>query len=236
MQGGCGFGRVLLVPDPRWSPSPPREAAADAPATETSHGLFPHRYGACVTSTLRAAILLAVPAILALGACAGPAGAGDPAQPTAIATWSEPAGIAPELVYVTGIEGFELAPQSVGVMGDNGMSAIYVRAGGGGGTVMLTTSRDTAPNVVPCAKLPDSPEPEPVLRCAVERGHVHVTLEGVDVEAATMRAAAEGVRAPSADELGPLFADVPTAQTPVERGDLPPKGDGAPLDQPGAGG
>ena len=196
-----------------------------------------HRYGACVTSTRRAAILLVVPAILTLGACAGGAGAGDPAQPTAIATWSEPAGIAPELVYVTGIEGFELATQSVGVMGDDGMSAIYVRSGGAAvGTVMLATSRGPDPDVVPCSTLPDSAEPEPALRCAVERGAIHVALDGVDVAAATMRAAAEAVRAPRTDELDHLFADAPKAQTPVTRGDLPPNGDGAPLDPPGAGG
>jgi len=119
------------------------------------------------------------------------------------------------------------------------MSAVYVRSGGGAvDTVALTTSRNPAPNLVPCAKLPDSSEPKPVLRCAVERGDVHVALDGVNVEAATMRAAAEGVRVPRADELGHLFTDVPIAQTPVRRGDLPPDGDGdgAPLDPPGAGG
>jgi hypothetical protein len=190
-----------------------------------------------VARARRVAIVLAVPAILALGACAGCGGAGDPAQPTAIATWSEPAGIAPELVYVTDVEGFELATQSVGVVGGDGMSASYVRSGGRAvGTVMLTTSRDLAPNVVPCAELPDSSEPEPVLRCAVERGDVHVALDGVDVEAATLRAAAEAVRVPSVDELGQLFADVPIAGTPVERGDLPPNGDGAPINTPGPGG
>ncbi len=205
-------------------------------------GLVPHLYRSSVTRPRRAVVVLLVPAVLALGACAGPAGAEevtttDPAQPTAIATWSEPAGIAPELVYVTGVEGFELATQSVGVMGDDGMSAIYVRSGGGAvGTVMLTTSRDPTPNVAACAELPDSSEPQLVLRCAVERGDVHVALDGVDVESATMREAAEGVRVPGAEELGHLFADVPVAEVPVERGDLPPNGDGAPLDPPGAGG
>jgi hypothetical protein len=136
-----------------------------------------------VTRPRRAVVVLLVPAVLALGACAGRAGAEgvtttDPAQPTAIATWSEPAGIAPELVYVTGVEGFELATQSVGVMGDDGMSAIYVRSGGGAvATVTLTTSRHPAPDVVACAELPDSSEPRPVLRCAVERGDVHVALD-----------------------------------------------------------
>ena len=49
-------------------------------------------------------------------------------------------------------------------------------------------------------------------------------------------AAAEVVRVPRADELGHLFTDVPMAQTPVKRGDLPPNGDGAPLNEPGPGG
>ena len=197
----------------------------------------PRRYGASVTSTRRAAIVLAVPAILALGACAGSGGAGDPALPTAIATWSEPAGIAPDLVYVTDVEGFELNTQSVGVMGDDGMSAIYVRYGGEAlATVMLTTSRDLTSNDVPCAELPDSSEPAPVLRCAVERGDAYIALDGEDVDAATVRAAAEAVRVPRADELDHLFADVQVAEAPVERGDLPSEGDGAPLNEPGPGG
>lgn len=170
--------------------------------------------------------------LLALGACAGVAG---PAQPTAIATWSQPAGIAPELVFVTDVDGFELATQSVGVMGNDGMSAIYVNHDEGVGTVMLTTWRDPDPSVVSCAELPDSTEA--TRRCSVERGGVHIVLEGQDIEPATLRAAAEAVRVPRADELGHLFADVPTMpQTPVERGDLPPAGDGAPLDPPAAGG
>jgi len=172
-------------------------------------------------------------AVLALGACAGLAGA---AQPTEIVTWSEPAGIAPELVFVTDVDGFELATQSVGVMGDDGMSAIHVRDDdGGAGTVLLTTWRDLDPSLVPCAELPDSSEA--ALRCSVERGGVHIVLEGQDVEPATLRAAAEAVRVPRADELGHLFADVPTmSETSVERGDLPPVGDGAPLDPPATGG
>ena len=189
-----------------------------------------------MTRTRRAVVVLAVPAVLALAACAGAeGGTTDPAEAAAIATWSEPAGIAPELVYVTEVDGFELATQSVGVMGDDGMSAIYVRSGGREvGTVMLTTSRDLAPDVVLCPELPDSSEP--MLRCAVERGGVHVALDGADVEAATLRAAAEAVRVPGEDELGYLFADVPRPETPVERGDLPPDGDGAPLNEPGPGG
>ena len=191
-----------------------------------------------MTRTRRAALVLAAPASLLLTACAGLGGAegatADPAQPASIAAWSEPAGIAPGLVYVTDVEGFELATQSVGVFGNDGMSAMYTRSGAVFATVMLTTSRDLAPDVVLCPELPDSSEP--LLRCAVERGGVHVALDGADVEAATLRAAAEAVRVPGEDELGHLFADVPRPETPVERGDLPPDGDGAPLNEPGPGG
>ena len=181
----------------------------------------------------RAAVLVAASAVFALAACGA---VGGPAQPTEIATWSEPAGIARELVYVTEIDGFDLATQSVGVMGDDGMSAMYVNADGGSvGTVLLATRRDADPSVTPCAELPDSAEAD--LRCSVERGAVHVVLDGEGVDPATLRAAAEAVRVPKADELGQLFADLPTmAGTPLERGDLPPAGDGAPVDSPGPGG
>jgi hypothetical protein len=195
-----------------------------------------------VIPTRRIVVVLAlVPGVLAVGACGGFGGAAerattDAADRTAIATWSEPAGIAPDLVYLTEIDGFDLATQSVGVMGDDGMSAIYLKhAGKGVGTVMLTTARDPGASVVSCAELPDSTQ-TPV-RCSVERGDAHVVLEGQDVEPSTVRAAAEAVRVPTADELGDLFADLPQMpDTPVERGDLPPGGDGAPLDPPAAGG
>lgn len=188
-----------------------------------------------MTRTRRAAVVLALPALLALGACAGLGGAdGVPAAPASIAARSEPAGIAPGLVYVTDVEGFELATQSVGVFGNDGMSAAYTRSGATFATLMLTTSRDPAVDVVPCSELPDSSEP--VLRCAAERDGVHVLLDGEGVEAATLRAAAEAVRVPGEDELEHLFSDVPTRQVPVERGDLPAEGDGAPLNEPGLGG
>jgi hypothetical protein len=196
------------------------------------------RYVAQVNRTRRAALVL-VPVALALGACAGRAGTGTSpsATPdaTTIASRMAWAGIAPELVYVTDLDGFELATQSVGVMGDDGMSAVYVRYDGDTlGTVMLTTSRNPAPSAVPCADLPDSAEP--VLRCAVERGVAQVVLEGEGVEPTILRAAGESVREPRPDELAGLFVDLPTPAPPVERGDLPPGGDGAPMDEPGLGG
>lgn len=187
-----------------------------------------------MTRTRRAAVVLALPASLLFSACAGLGAGGAPAAPAPIAEWSEPAGIAPGLVYVTDVEGFELATQSVGVFGNDGMSAMYTRSGAALATVMLTTSRDPAADVVLCTELPDSSEP--VLRCAAERDGVHILLEGENVEAATLRAAAEAIRVPGEDELDHLFSDVPTGQAPVERGDLPAEGDGAPLNEVGPGG
>ncbi|WP_136517390.1 hypothetical protein [Cellulomonas telluris] len=178
-------------------------------------------------------VVLAVSTVLALGACAGRAGA--PASTDEIARWAEPVGIAPELVHVTDVDGFELATQSVNVSGDDGMHAAYVRHGDGGvGTLSLRADRYADPSAVPCAELTDA-APTP-LRCAVTLGDVHVVLEGDGVEAAVLRAAAEAVRVPTADELAHLFSDVQTVGPGVERGDLPPHGDGAPMDPPGAAG
>lgn len=142
-------------------------------------------------------------------------------------------GIAPELVRVTSVDGFDLMTQSVGVLGDDGMSAVYLRRTDGA-TVALTTARDPAPGVSPCADLPDALGP--VLRCHVEHAGTVVQLDGDGVEPSTLRAAGEAARVPTPGELDLLFADVqPVQGPPVERGDLPP-GDGAPDNEPGPGG
>lgn len=191
-----------------------------------------------MTGTRRAAaVVVAASLVLALGACAGRAGAGEPAGQDAIATWSRPAGIAPDLVYVTDVDGFELAVQSVGVVGDDGMSAMYTRPGDDAlAVVMLSTWRQPTPDAGPCDELADSSETVPMLRCTVVRGDVHITLDGEAVDAATLRAAAEAVRVPGEGELDDLFAGVRVPGPPVERGDLPPEGDGAPDNSVGAGG
>ena len=184
----------------------------------------------------RTVVVLAV-GTMALGGCAGRTGVGDPATSAEIARWSEPAGIAAELVYVTDVAGFDVATQSVGVVGDDGFAAVYVRSDDDAvATLMLTTSQTAVSDDVPCAGLAGSAAPGPALRCAVERGAVHVALEGDGVDAATLRAAGEAVRVPAADELDDLFADVQVGRVPVERGDLPPDGDGAPINDVGPGG
>jgi hypothetical protein len=157
----------------------------------------------------------------------------EPASRDAIAARAEPAGIAPELVHVTSVDGFDLMTQSVGVMGSDGMSAVYLRQDDGA-TLLLTTAREPAPDVAPCADLPDVAEP--VLRCVVERADAAVQIDAEGVEPSTLREAGEAVRVPTPGELERLFADVrPVQGPPVERGDLPP-GDGAPDNEPGPGG
>ncbi|KGM15886.1 hypothetical protein N867_04760 [Actinotalea fermentans ATCC 43279 = JCM 9966 = DSM 3133] len=172
-------------------------------------------------------------AVLVLGGCAG---AGGPATSAEIAHWSAPAGVAADLVYVTDVDGFDLMTQAVGVWGDEGFSAVYVD-GEGPASLMIGTSREPIPGAVPCAELPDAelPDAEPTLACAVQVGDVHVQVSGENVDAATLRVAADAVRVPREDELEHLFADT-AMRPPVERGDLPPEGDGAPIDEVGPGG
>ena len=185
-------------------------------------------------------LVLLAPVLLGLGACASLGGTPAPADADAIAARVQAVGIAPDLVYVTDLDGFDLATQSVGVMGTDGMSATYTRVDGAAmATVTLSTSRpgdpqpDPAP--APCADLPDADAP--VLACQVERGEALVRLDAQGVDPATLRAAGEAVRVPGTAELDAVFADVPEELgPPVERGDLPGQGDGAPLDPTGEGG
>ncbi|ACZ31804.1 hypothetical protein Xcel_2790 [Xylanimonas cellulosilytica DSM 15894] len=177
-------------------------------------------------------------AALTLTACAGLTGGAanpSPASVAAIEAYTGSVGIAPDLVYVTDVDGFELATQSVGVMGDDGMSAWYIRTSDDGvATIMLTTRRGEADPAVPgCDALPDDASAE--LRCGVQHGEAHIQVEGTGTDAATVRAAAAAVRVPTTDELSHLFEELPAPSGPIERGDLPP-GDGAPDNSVGVGG
>lgn len=174
---------------------------------------------------------LTLPLATVLSACASMA-AGAAADPAQIGERVSGTGIAPDLVYVTELDGFDLMTQSVGVWGDDGMSVVYLA--GDGRTVILTTARTPDPTAAPCADLAGSGEP---LRCSVEHDGVQVFLEARGLDPATLSAAAEAVRVPSAGELDALFADLPSAPpAPVERGDLPSEGDGAPNNDVGVGG
>ena len=185
-------------------------------------------------SRRRVALVIALP--LALGACAGSAGAGEPATPDVIAARSEPAGIAADLVYTADVDGFDLVTQAVGPFGTDGMSAIWTRSGGDDyAVVTLTTDRIPDPDAVPCDELGDQAGAAE-LRCGVVVDGVHVTLAGEGVDGGRLREIAETVHVPSEGELSRLFAELPAPDGPVERGDLPAEGDGAPDNSVGAGG
>jgi hypothetical protein len=92
-----------------------------------------------------------------------------------------------ELIYVTGLPGYELARQSVGVYGDDGFQSAYVSASDGSSD-RKTVNRDT------------------------------------------LRRAAESAHRADDQELDAVLPELGADSTgrPVERGDLPPVGDGAP--------
>lgn len=146
-----------------------------------------------------------------------------------------------EHVYVTEIPGFTLAAQSVGVIGDDGYSGTYVSKDGGG-RIQLSVERGKLPadGCVGCEKdganWYSSGTDGSTYRRA-EDGHV-VRLTGSDgADRATLKAAAEKAHRASPAEMD---AVLPEARGPdgavVERGDLPPVGDGAPRNDVGASG
>ncbi|MFJ5772852.1 hypothetical protein [Streptomyces sp. NPDC093094] len=199
-------------------------------------------------------VLLLAP--LLLTACGTERKAGAPAAPASraeLASRSKPLGIAPEHVYaIEAPPGFVLARQSVGVFGGDGFSAAYVDSGSGGGRITLTVDRGTM-TAANCPTLPAASSGEPA---ACERdgdawyrvsgarreyavpkeGHVlRLAAEG-DVPRDALREAALGAHRPGGDELDALLPETPAATGPLERGDLPPAGDGAPDNSVGAGG
>ncbi|WP_405806193.1 hypothetical protein OG729_13325 [Streptomyces sp. NBC_00210] len=163
----------------------------------------------------------------------------------------------PEHVYVTRSDGFELARQSVGVIGGDGFSATYVSKTGG--QITLAVDRGTV-DAANCAAIPmgsatgaDGPSGA---ACAKDgkgwyrtsdSGHEYVRTEnglriqisaGTQVERDVLRKAAEAAHLADdreLDEVLPQAEDI-GGQTPVERGDLPPAGDGAPNNEVGVSG
>lgn len=179
----------------------------------------------------RAAVAVALALTPLLAACAS-----GPAPRDSIAEASEPAGIAADLVYVADVDGFDLIPETVGPFGSEGMSAIWTRTGGDDyAVVTLTTDRIPDPDAVPCDELGEGAGGVE-LRCGVVVDGIHVTLVGEGVDGARLRAVAESVHVPSEGELSRLFAGLPVPEAPIERGDLPAEGDGAPDNSVGAGG
>ncbi|MEU2280778.1 hypothetical protein ABZ614_02200 [Streptomyces sp. NPDC013178] len=196
--------------------------------------------------TVRAVPALLLAPVLLTACGTEDAGAADPAELKARARAS---GIHPDAVYVTEAPGgYTLAQQSVGVYGGDGFSATYVSRKNGG-QLRLTVDRGTM-TAETCPTQPPADDSGTRADCTREgdlwyrgggeyvvpkKGFL-VRIGGEGVPRDVLREAAEKVHRPSADELDTLLPPAPAGGEPVERGDLPPEGDGAPDNNVDAGG
>lgn len=195
-------------------------------------------------------VWLALVTVVAAG-CA--TSAANPASADAISERVGAVGISADLVFTTAVPGYTLAPQSVGVSNDEGVSATWIRDGSGA-MISLRTQRGGM-TAETCATLPMWDDPETPVTCTEQDGIWHrerngahediVVRDGAAVRiigsagatADEIDAAAKAVHVPSTTELDQMFSDTPrTPPIPVERGDLPENGDGAPIQPSGPGG
>ncbi|MGW2559673.1 hypothetical protein ACWCXB_10590 [Streptomyces sp. NPDC001514] len=225
---------------------------------------------------IRAARIAVLPLLLALAACGteragGPSAAdstapsaADSAAPSAVgatppadrsALEARARGIesAMELIYVTDVDGFELATQSVGPAGHDGFQSTYVSRSGSA-QIHLVVDRGSLTGAN-CASRPVDSAPGAPVACERdgsawyrsspdrheyardEGGHVVQVAADRSVDRATLRRAVESVHRADDAELDAVLPAAPTAPaSPVERGDLPPVGDGAPNNDVGVGG
>ncbi|WP_413759426.1 hypothetical protein [Streptomyces sp. MMBL 11-3] len=183
-------------------------------------------------------------------------GTGAAADPAELASRAEALGVAPEMVYVTEAPGFTVAEQSVGVFGDDGFHAAYFNPKTHAQLEMFVDRDTRTAKGCPTA---GSAQDGPARKATCERdgdlwyrdgadrheylvprdGHVVRLVGDADrLDRAALRDAAEAVHRPDAAELAALLPPAPVtpATEPVERGDLPPAGDGAPDNGVGASG
>jgi hypothetical protein len=157
-------------------------------------------------------------------------------------------GVAPDLIYVVDLPGYEIAEQSVGVIGEEGFGAFYVSPDGR--RVQLRVDRGTFSDAE-CATTPvaDAEPAAALVECDHDevgwyrqaggrheylavREDALIRLNGQLGAAgrAALKAAMAGAR-----QVQPTGNQAPTP-SPVERGDLPTNGDRAPNNQVGPGG
>ena len=188
---------------------------------------------------------------LALAGCgsAGPGGSAGAPPSAELVARARQAGVDVALVYVTTADGYTRAAGGLGPYGDSGFQVVY---SSGRDDLRLTVERSTL-DAASCPRLP-VPAAEPAaapVRCtadgdgwvrasgnrneyAEQRGDVLVRVSGtgpVDV----LRDAAARARPATPAELDDMLPPAP-AGSPVERGDLPDTGDGAPINPTGPGG
>lgn len=156
-----------------------------------------------------------------------------------------------EHIYVTAVDGYSLAKQSVGVLGGDGFSSVYVSKSGE--QIRLEVDRGTLTEAN-CAERSLYPAEGRPVKCErdgtywyrtsgdaheyarAEDGHVvRIGAEGA-VDRDTLRRAAKAAHPADDRELDEILPQRQEPTAPVERGDLPPVGDGAPNNDVGAGG
>ncbi|WP_200301829.1 hypothetical protein [Streptomyces adelaidensis] len=173
---------------------------------------------------------------------------------------AEALGLTPGFVYVTESPGFTLARQSVGVYGDDGFAAAYWSWKNSAQLLILVDH-----GTMDAENCPDQPlgqgtgtsvtcerDGETWYRTSAgeheyavpEDGHVvRISAATATVDRDVLRAAALAAHRPTDAELAFILPPRhdgkhprPPGGMPIERGDLPPRGDGAPNNQAGTSG
>ncbi|MGW0807665.1 hypothetical protein [Nonomuraea sp. NPDC002799] len=155
-------------------------------------------------------------------------------------------GVAPDLMYVVDLPGYELAEQSVGAVNEEGFGAFYTASDGK--QVEMRVDRGPYTCAGTCERDGGGWYTEHEGRqeyVAVRPGHyVRLACPAGQVDRAVLKQAAEGAR----PAVGDGTPTPPPGQVergdgtpapslgPVERGDLPEDGDGAPIQPTGPGG
>ncbi len=184
---------------------------------------------------------------LALAGCGNGGAAGSP-SPELVAR-ARQSGLDATLVYVTTADGYSRTAGGLGPYGDSGFQDIYST----GRDDLRLTVEERGIDAATCPQLPvpaAEPAGAPVVctadgdgwartsgnrrEYALQHGSVLVRVSGTG-PADVLRAAARQARPATADELDDML---PPARdgSPVERGDLPENGDGAPINPTGPGG
>ncbi|MQY10044.1 hypothetical protein SRB5_01480 [Streptomyces sp. RB5] len=193
---------------------------------------------------------------LALAGCGTKSASSGNVDRSELEARARDAQVAIENVYVTEVADFDLAEQSVGVLGADGWSAIYVREGTGAqirlGVDRRSIDKSTCPDLPVGVGTGGRPG---AVECAEDDGSwyrvdaaQHEYATGVDgrvvrvnadlgaVDRDTLREAARAAHPASDAELDEVLPQRRDGGGPVERGDLPAEGDGAPDNGVGVGG